>query len=81
MFTPPRRRPARMHELPGLDSNQECQDQNLVCYRLHHRVLPRNPAAHSARPATFSFKTRKHPSRIHINIVEPDSPAKYTATG
>ncbi len=24
--------------LPGLDSNQERQDQNLLCYQLHHRV-------------------------------------------
>ena len=29
--------------LPGLDSNQENQDQNLVCYRLHHRVKNNGP--------------------------------------
>ena len=25
--------------LPGQDSNLNYQDQNLVCYRLHHRVI------------------------------------------
>ena len=24
--------------LPDQDSNLECEDQNLVCYQLHHRV-------------------------------------------
>ena len=29
------------HSLPGQDSNLNYQDQNLVCYQLHHRVIIR----------------------------------------
>lgn len=48
-----RRLAPRVVWLPGVDSNHQSQNQNLLCYRLHHRVSIRlilNDAGRDARP-------------------------------
>ena len=56
------------HPRPGQDSNLECQDQNLVCCRLHHRVAdrPEGPKRQPPRPLTAKhrFATEGPPSRM-----------------
>ena len=65
-------------KLPGLDSNQECQDQNLVCYRLHHRVFARTAGRSrtSAEPANHTdLVTQQYRGRGCGPARRPEPPA------
>ena len=52
-------------KLPGQDSNLECQDQNLVCYQLHHRVMPQSAIRPKTRRPRIAEQGAAHGTGCH----------------
>ncbi len=51
--------------LPGLDSNQDKQGQNLLCCRLHHRA-PKKEAVSQKTRVRYPGLCEKQPDSNHL---------------